>query len=301
MGMCGRWSSRACLLVLFGVISTPADGQEVSEHRPVLSPDGTRVVFMGRSPETDGDWELFIAGVNGAPARRLTHSPGWDGYAVFSPDGTSVAFDRSTEGTDDSKQPHVLTLDSGHVRMLGPFEGWLSVNDWSDDHGLLAFWERDGQRDLYLLDSAGRLVRQLTDTPEVSEHDAHFSPDGRWIVFASGPANGDGVTRLELIEPTGLERRVLAESPGRIYGGAWDPTGRKVAFTDAPDGENGDVYVVDVPTKRVTRLTEDPAWDHMPVWNATGERILFTSYRSGSERMYWLDLAAGSVLLWEVH
>ena len=99
---------------------------------------------------------------------------------------------------------------------------------------------------------------------------------------------------------TGGDRRTLLESPGRIYGPAWSPSGKRVAFTDSPDGENGDLFVLDVGSGTVERLTSDPAWDHMPVWSAEGDRILFTSYRSGSERMYWLDVASRTVTPWEV-
>lgn len=287
-------------LSLVGLLGTPASAQEVSEHRPVFSPDGDRVVFMRQGPGTAGDWELFITDRSSEEPRRLTRSPGWDGYAVFSPDGSTIVFDRSTDGGDGAKQPHVMVIESGETRALGSWEGWLSVSDWSDEHGLLAFWERDGQRDLYLLDAEGSVIRRLTTTPELSEHDAHFSPSGDWIVFASGPAAGEGPTTLELMTSAGTERRVLVESQGRVYGAAWAPDAETIGYTDAPDGENGDVFTVVPASGCVDRLTEDPAWDHQPVWDPKGGRILFTSYRSGSERLYWLDIATRAVEPWRL-
>lgn len=282
-------------------IAGQVSGQEVSEHRPVFTPDGSFVVYMRQDETTAGDWELFVTTRDGTGARRMTHHVGWDGYAVPSPDGQRVVLDRSANATGEAKQPHLLELESLEVRPLGTFEGWVSVSDWSEEHGLLAFWEREGQRDLYLLDTEGAVTRRLTDTPSSSEHDAHFSPDGAHIVFASGPADGEGRTTLEIMDASGEGRRVLIESVGRIYGADWSTDGTRIAYTDAPDGDNGDVYVVDLTTTEVTRVTSDPAWDHMPVWDVLDpSRLLFTSYRSGSERMYHVDLSSGSVTPWMV-
>lgn len=275
-----------------------AASQEVSEHRPVYSPDGTTVVFMRQSAATEGDWELFIADAAGTSARRLTDHVGWDGYAVFSPMGDRFIFDRSTDGGQGNKQPHVLQLPSGRVSPLGSYDGWLSVSDWSAEHGLLAFWERDGQRDLFLLDARGVVARRLTDTPETSEHDAHFAPDGHAIVFASEAADGAGGSRLEVMSTGGGGRRVLVESVGRIYGAAWSPDGARIAFTDAPDDDDADVFLIDVSSGQRDHLIDHPSWDHQPVWNAAGDALLFSSYRSGTERIYRLDLASSAVGLW---
>jgi Tol biopolymer transport system component len=288
----------AVVIIVTLVSGASADALQTNEHRPVYSHDGASVVFMRQSAETAGDWELFIAEASGANPRRLTDSPGWDGYAVFSPDGGALVFDRSLDGSDGAKQPHLLELASGRVSRLGDFDGWLSVSDWSAEHGMLAFWEKDGQRDLFLVERNGEITRQITATPDASEHDAHFSPDGTRVVFASGPAEGDGVTTLELMRLLDGERTLLVSSPGRIYGASWSPDGARIAYTDAPDGENGDVFVIELGSRAVHRLTTHPSWDHMPVWRSDGSALLFTSYRSGPERVYTLDLEDRSVAGW---
>lgn len=294
----GSWMGIAVLGVLGSASSLVA--QETNEHRPVYSPSGDHVVFMLQAPETGGDWELFVSDPSGAHARRLTHHEGWDGYAVISPDGARLVFDRGLNG-DADKQPHVLHLASGETALLGSYDGWLSVSGWSDKHGLLAFWEKDGQRDLYLFDEKGAVNRRLTNTPSESEHDAHFSPDGDQIVFASGPAEGESQTTLEIMDASGDNRRVVVESKGRIYGASWSPDGSRIGYTDAPDGENGDVFVLHVGTGEVERITADPSWDHMPVWSPDGATLLFSSYRTGTERIYALALDTGVIQRWRAH
>jgi TolB protein len=40
------------------------------------------------------------------------------------------------------------------------------------------------------------------------------------------------------------------------------------------------VYLIDVESGRVTRLTDDPVHDADPVWSPDGSQIAFTSYRN---------------------
>lgn len=295
-----RWVCAGLPFFLLGGPAQALVAQDTNEHRPVYSPSGHHVVFMLQSDATDGDWELFISDPTGAHARRLTHHSGWDGYAVISPDGEALVFDRGLSG-NDNKQPHLLRTASGEVSALGNYDGWLSFSGWSAKHGLLGFWEKDGQRDLYLFDERGAVRQRLTNTPNQSEHDAHFSPDGDHIVFASGPADGDGPTTLELIDASGGDRRVLVRSEGRIYGASWSPDGTRIGYTDAPDGENGDVFVLHATTGEVERITVDPAWDHMPVWSPDGTTLLFSSYRSGTERIYAMPLDSRAIRPWRTH
>ena len=131
----------------------------------------------------------------------------------------------------------------------------------------------------------------------MAEHDAHYSPDGKSIAFASGPTGGSG-SSLELIVIETNKRHVLHTSIGRIYGVSWSPDGSRIAFTDAPDGEDddADVFVIDIDSKIVSQLTDDPAWDHMPEWHPDGNTMLFTSYRTGEEHIYRLDVNSRTIV-----
>lgn len=285
-------------IMLNGIYGTALAG----EHRPVFSPSGNELIFMAQSSETAGDWELYLMTIDGRNLRRLTDHTGWDGYAVWSPDGNSIVFDRADAGEDQKKAPMLLDIKTGLSRSLGNFEGWLSVNDWYDKK-LLAFWENGGQRDLFLIDEAGTVIQRLTETPDQSEHDAHFSPDGSKVVFASGPSEGNGETTLEMVNLINGERSVLKSSSGRIYGLDWAPDGQSVAYTDSPGGEDddADVFVFRLNTRETLQCTDNDAWDHMPVWSTDGTSILFTSYRTGTEHMYLAKCGQKPMRVWSGH
>jgi TolB protein len=56
---------------------------------PALSPDGQRVVFMSKR---EGNWDVYIANVDGSGLERLTDDPADDGLPTWSPDGNAIAF-----------------------------------------------------------------------------------------------------------------------------------------------------------------------------------------------------------------
>ena len=244
---------------------------------------------MLKSEQTKDDWELYLLDIGSQVHSRLTTHPGWDGYAVWSPDGTKIIYDREDE-PGKQKRPWIMDLAGQTTRPLGSYEGWLSISDWSADNHLVGFHELNGQRDLVLLNTDGEITEEITTTDDRNEHDARFSPDNKRIAFASGPLDGSQ-TRLELIELASGVTTILQTSIGKIYGVSWSPDGDQIAFVDAPDGDDddADIFIYSMSGQWVKRVTDDPAWDHMPEFCNNNHTLLFTSYRSGEERIYQVD------------
>jgi serine/threonine protein kinase/Tol biopolymer transport system component len=61
--------------------------------------------------------------------------------------------------------------------------------------------------------------------------------------------------------------------------------GRQLAF-EISDGRQADVWVQDLVSGRLARLTFDPADDFKPVWSPDGEWIVFASTRDGVPNLY---------------
>jgi Tol biopolymer transport system component len=220
---------------------------------------------------------------------RLTSHPGWDGYAVWSPDGTRIIFDRE-DSPGNPKRPWIMELDGKTSRPLGKYEGWVSITDWSGDDRLLGFQELGGQRDLVLLDVSGNVTEKITETLDQNEHDAHFSPDGKKIAYANYKVIGRE-SSLELIELENKSRTILRTSIGKIYGVSWSPDGEKIAFVDAPDGDNDatDIFTYNTRDQSFRQVTDDLPQDHMPMFCNDSKTLFFTSFKSGEERIYRID------------
>ena len=260
-----------------------------NEHRPICSADGSRLIYMLQTRQTNDDWELYMLEIDSQVHSRLTSHQGWDGYAVWSPDGTKIIFDRE-DSPGKQKRPWTMELAERTIRPLGRYQGWVSITDWSKNDRLLGLQELEGQSDLILLDIAGNIVQKITDTHDQSEHDAHFSPDAKKIAYANSNIEGSE-TSLELIDLEDGSKTILRTSIGRIYGISWSPDGEKIAFVDAPDGDNNDtdIFTYSTGDRSFKQLTDDLSRDHMPTFCQNSKTLFFTSFRSGEERIYRID------------
>ncbi len=270
----------------------PAAEFVASDHRPVFSPDGEKIVFM--SDRFNQDWEMFLINSDVTNLVRLTEHAGWDGYAAFTPDGKLFTYDRE-EG--EFKIPYVYNLETSETRPFIEMAGvWATVNDWHPDGSkVVMFIERDKKRDLYYADANGENLEQITETTDLNEHDAHFSPDGTKLAFAVVMESGSA---LDIMDLESGEIARLVTSTQYLYGLDWSPDGTKIAYTDTPNDNpdgNAEIYLFDLANGVSRQLTTNEDYDHMPVWLPDGSGIMFSSYRSGTEKIYILDLESGEV------
>jgi len=82
------------------------------------------------------------------------------------------------------------------------------------------------------------------------------------------------------------------------YGPTVSPDGTQIAFVKLPvGGAPGDLYILDLQTRKLRRITDHPAHDTSPAWSPDGKQIAFVSNRSGEYRIHLLDLNGGEPIL----
>ena len=74
----------------------------------------------------------------------------------------------------------------------------------------------------------------------------------------------------------------------------WSPDGKKLALTLGGSSGNPDIYVLDLGSQNLTRITDDPAIDTEPVWAPDGKELYFTSDRAGSPQIYKIPVQSGA-------
>ncbi len=149
---------------------------------------------------------------------------------------------------------------------------------------------RAGAKELYLSDSSAQDIRQVTQD-RASVLKPRWSPDNRFIAYTSFLKRYPDVYTIELA--TGARNRV-ASYTGVNSGGAISPDGRSMALILSKDG-NPDLYVQDIPSKRLTRLTNTPrAVEGSPCWSPDGSRIAYVSDATGSPQLYILSRTGGT-------
>ena len=85
---------------------------------PVLSPDGSRVVYSTLRHLSRGwlyNWEIVTTDLDGNDHRRLTNDEGVDAYPAWSPDGTRIAFSSDREGPFNI---YTMAADGGDVERV---------------------------------------------------------------------------------------------------------------------------------------------------------------------------------------
>ncbi|MCX7037449.1 MAG: Tol-Pal system beta propeller repeat protein TolB, partial [Proteobacteria bacterium] len=142
---------------------------------------------------------------------------------------------------------------------------------------------------LLLADSDGENLRTILESPQPIMSPS-WSADGEWLTYVSfeNHASAVYVQRVR----TG-ERRMVSARAGINGAPAFSPDGRKLALTLSGTSGNPDIYVLDLATQGLTRITEDPAIDTEAAWSADGRFLFFTSDRAGGPQVYRVAAQAG--------
>jgi Tol biopolymer transport system component len=90
-------------------------------------------------------------------------------------------------------------------------------------------------------------------------------------------------TQLWMMNADGGGRRLIASSRRSLRDPAWSPDGRRIAFTKNRGNDTWDIYVMDIRTRRTSRITRAPVGsghgDSFPAWSPDGRRIAFERER----------------------
>ena len=146
-----------------------------------LSPDGKRaaVTILDQAQSTD----LWLLDVTRGLRTRFTFDPANDRGPVWSPDGSRLIFSSNRSGTYDLHQR--AASGAGADELLYADRSNKEPLSWSPDGLHLLYTGFLKGDDLLILPLAGdRKPTPFADTP-FSEVSGQFSPDGRWIAYAS--------------------------------------------------------------------------------------------------------------------
>jgi dipeptidyl aminopeptidase/acylaminoacyl peptidase len=140
------------------------------ERYPAISPDGTRIAYRS---DVDGDDEIYVAGIDGRVATKLTSNRSYDSAPQWSPDGRRLAFERGPPGARDEGNPAYQRIDLWSMAADGSDQRRLTANAVNDSgaawapggSGALVFTRDEPglEPDLWIRDPDG-VERPLTNS-----------------------------------------------------------------------------------------------------------------------------------------
>jgi eukaryotic-like serine/threonine-protein kinase len=197
---------------------------------PRVSPDGRRIAF-----DTDDGKEaiVWIYDLDGAqPPRRFTFG-GNARFPVWSRDGTRVAFQSDRDG---HAALYWQSLDGAPAeRLTSPASGEAHEPEtWSPTSDELVYSSTiGGDTTLWTLSLHTRTASRFSDVRSSTRTGAVFSPDGRWLAYASSDALGKTIY-VEPFPATGMKHQLAVPGGRQPNHPLWSPDGKQIFYNPGP-------------------------------------------------------------------
>ena len=191
-----------------------------TSESPAWAPGGNTIAY---SAAPAGDFDIFLSGVDGIGAHRITNFRGPDVSPVFNPrSGSQIAW---ISGRTGLPQLYIMETDGSNVQRLTD-GGYASSPSWSPNGQFVAYaWNRKygpgapGGQDIYVMEIATHKWIQLTHDIGPCDFPS-WSPDGRHIVFANSPGR-DSQVRIMTMLADGTARKALTSAGNDMPNWSW--------------------------------------------------------------------------------
>jgi serine/threonine-protein kinase len=254
---------------------TPAIGTERT-FGGTWGPDGTVVISLGG--------RLLQASANGGPAQPIAEPDAARGevrfaWPEFLPDGRSVLF--TILGADGTADARIAVLDVATRRTTPVLQGGHAARYLRTGHLLYA---SQGRLHVVAFDVRALATRgvpamvegvSITTTPGGFNANFAVSDNG---TLAYLPPVGRRIRTLAWVDRQGREEAISAPAMEYIYPRI-SPDGTRVALDVG--GGNRDIWVGNLASGVVTKITDGPTEDLMPAWSPDSTRVFFASDREG--------------------
>jgi TolB protein len=224
-----------------------------------------------------GAKELYLADIDGASARAITH----DGVICSSPayswDGKKLAYTSYRSGYPDV---YLIDVASGSRNRIAFFPGINSGPCFSPDGSQIALTlSKDGNPEIYTLPLNGGAPNRITRT-RGSETSPSWSPTGDRLVYSS---DDRGSPQLFISSSQGVtEWDHLVTGDSYCTKPDWSPDGKLIAFTARIGGEF-QIGVFDLAQRTAQLITTTGGQD--PAWTRDSRHLIY----SNNGHLYLLD------------
>lgn len=268
--------------------------------------------------------KVFVDGPNTiiSKARQITFDGPKSGEGYFSADGKKMIFQSERYPGNPFYQMYVMDLETGKTDLISSGKGkttcgWIHPNlkkvlfssthqdpQWKKKQdeeienrkkpvkGRYS-WSFDDQYEIYSSDLKGKNLKRLTNSLGY-DAEGSYSPDGKWIVFASNRAgyteklspedqkmfqqDPSYMMDIYIMKEDGTQVKRLTDAKGYDGGPFFSADGKKITWRRfAPNGATAEIYTMNVDGSDQKQVTHMKAMSWAPFYHPSGDYIIYAS------------------------
>jgi hypothetical protein len=224
---------------------------------PTWSPDGRMLAFTSNR---SGRGEIWLLNIQSGELRQLTQNDQECQFPAWSPDSRMLVI--TCEPLDNAPlaaRDFLIDIASGQAQQLSAdHAGWA---DWSAANEIV-FTQWTGKSfDLVRANGDRSGATNLTNSDDIDEDIAGWSPDGRQIIFVANPRGQTNQRQIFVMQRDGSGATQLTSIPGPNSNPVWSPDGQMIVFSNM-NGTNLQPWMLQVGASQPQQLStnDDRVW-----------------------------------------
>ncbi len=232
-----------------------------------LSPDDKFITFQAHGKKPGTCDQIYMMPLDGSRVKRISNGAGRTTCSYFLPGGNKILYS-STQGMYGGSCPTEPDFSKGYVWPL--YKGY----------------------DIYVADTNGKVLRQITFDTLYYDAESTISPKGDRIVFTSTRSGDIDLYSMNL---DGTHPKQLTHEEGYDGGAYYSPDGSEIVYrASRPEGDELteyrdllkqglvkptklEIYVMNADGSNKRQVTHLGAASFSPYWAPDGEHIIFSS------------------------
>ncbi|HPI40636.1 MAG TPA: biopolymer transporter Tol, partial [Pseudobdellovibrionaceae bacterium] len=240
-----------------------------------FSTNGQWMIFQSERQNENPFYQIYLMDLKSGKTHKVSQDSGKTTCAWIHPNLKKVLYSSTHLDPDFKKK-----VKEEEEKRKNPIQGKYS-------------WGFDEYFDIYETDFYGKNIKRLTNSLGY-DAESSYSPDGRWIAFASN-RNGFSSKLTEedqkkfnqdpsymmdifIMKSDGSDVRQLTMEKGYDGGPFFSPDGKRITWRRfTPEGDKAEIYTMNVDGSDVKKITDLKSMSWAPFYHPSGDYLIFGS------------------------